>query len=145
VNRRRIAGPVALIIAVGLGACADTTVDTDATDPAVTDASATSVGSSGATGAPASGPDALADRLVTQARQLSDHVVEGEGEAEALAALEASWDELRPLVEDEREDLLDDFDGAMALARNAVERRRPADADKASNNLATLIAAAGLD
>lgn len=140
-NRRRIAGPGALIIAVGLVACADTTVDTDTTD-----ATATSVGSSAATtSAPASGPVLLAAQLVAQARQLSDHVVEGEGEAEALAALEASWDELRPLVEDEREDLLDDFDGAMALARNAVERRRPADADKASNNLATLVAAAGFD
>ncbi len=41
----------------------------------------------------------------------------------------------------QRPDLLEGFDAVIQLVRRSVERRRPADADKAHKNLLTLIAA----
>ena len=41
----------------------------------------------------------------------------------------------------ERADLVPGFESAIGLLRTGVERRRPADADKATNNLRTLVAA----
>ena len=51
------------------------------------------------------------------------------------------WALIRPAIEAEREELLGGFDTVVDLLRRSVERRRPADADKAHKNLLTLIAA----
>ena len=48
---------------------------------------------------------------------------------------------LRPEIAAQRPDLLEGFDAVIQLVRRSVERRRPADADKAHKNLLTLIAA----
>lgn len=137
-NRRRVAGFTMLVPVLALCACAETTVDADPTEATTSATGATvPVVSSALTGSAAD----LGARLVAQARALSDHIVEGDGDVEALAELEATWTALRP---DAPEALRADFETAIDLARRAVDRRRPADADKASNNLATLVAAADL-
>ena len=48
---------------------------------------------------------------------------------------------MRPDVERQHPELLASFDAAIAHVQRSVERRRPADADKAAKNLDTLIAA----
>lgn len=149
--RRRTAGVTVLAALPGLvalsvlPACAETTVDPEST------AAVTAPPSTGRTGAPTETiepldgtPAELASQLVSQARGLSDFIVEGAGDDEALAEIDATWAALRPVIAAEYEGLLIDFDAAINLVNTAVERRRPADADKASNNLATLVAAAGL-
>ncbi len=58
-----------------------------------------------------------------------------------MARIEALWALIRPAVDTERPELLGAFDTVIDLVRSSVERRRPADADKADKNLAVLIVA----
>jgi len=129
VNRRATTAVVVLAVAALLGACAETTVDTTDATAVVVDSSST---------LPTGTTAELLERLITETSGLSELVVEGEGEVEALAGIEALWVVARPGVEESRPDLLDQFEDAMGYARRAVERRRPADADKAAQNLRTL-------
>lgn len=134
-NARRAAGVVLLVVVVG---CAETTVDTQpsvTTDPLSGDGTLVTVAAT----APSGTTTELGAALVAEARGLSDKIVDGEGQVEALSRLRARWDALRPDVEAANPDLLASFEVAIELAANGVERRRPADADKASNNLATLV------
>ncbi|MFV0307396.1 MAG: hypothetical protein ACK5OX_06610 [Desertimonas sp.] len=126
---------VALVALVALGACAETTVDTTRATVEV-DGSVPPTSTTEPTGTTAE----LLDRLIDETTALSERVVEDDGETEALARIEALWVAVEPDIEAERPDLLDEFDGAMDYARRAVERRRPADADKASRNLRSLVA-----
>lgn len=118
---------------VALACCATTTVDTDddGTGPSPSGPTTT-------TTAPTGTAIELLERLVAEAVLLSEHVVENDGDDDALARAEALWAAARPSVERERRDLVVDFAAAMELVRRSVERRRPADADKAANNLRVL-------
>lgn len=126
-----IGGRVAAVLAAVavLGACAETRVA-----PAETTAAPAETSTTLPTGTTAE----LLDRLIAETSGLSELVVEGDGEDEALARLEALWAAARPGVEADRPELLEQFEEAMDYARRAVERRRPADADKAAQNLRTL-------
>jgi len=122
-------------LALALAGCAATTYD------------------SAGTTAPAGAPDTtvamsvvgtaaeLLPRLDDELAALSERIVDNEGDDEALARVDALWGAARPQVAAERPELLEGFDGVVRLAATAVERRRPADADKASLNLITLVAA----
>lgn len=122
----------AAVCSVALLACGTTTVDTvDTTAPASTTTSTVPTGT----------VDELLDRLLAEVAALSERVVDNDGDDEALARAEALWEAAEADVEAARRDLLDDFAAAMQLVRRSVERRRPADADKAANNLRVLIAA----
>ena len=79
--------------------------------------------------------------LAAETAALSATLIDNEGETEALARIEELWGGLRPEVARARPELVDGFETVIGLARRAVERRRPADADKAHKNLLTLIAA----
>lgn len=114
-----------------VSACA-TTYDTSATT--VVDVTTTVYVASGTT----------EDLLTSMSREigaLSEKLVESDGQGEALERIESQWTLVRPVIERQRPELLDAFDAAIAQVRRSVERRRPADADKASKNLTTLIAA----
>lgn len=126
IARSLAAGAVALAL---LGACAETTVD-----PVETTAPPVATSTTLPTGTTAE----LLDRLIAETGALSELVVEGDGEDDALARIEALWTAAQPGVEEARPDLLEQFEDAMGYARRAVERRRPADADKAAQNLRTL-------
>jgi hypothetical protein len=122
----RAAGPV-LAFALLVTACAETTVDTpDPTAPAPTTGVATT--------------DPLA-ALSAQTAALSAALIDNEGQREVLARIEELWAGVRPEIVEERPDLVEGFDAMIQLARRSVERRRPADADKAHKNLLILIAA----
>jgi hypothetical protein len=58
-----------------------------------------------------------------------------------LDRIETLWERARPAIQADHTTLLSDFERMMALCRLAVERRRPAEADKAFAFLTPLIAA----
>jgi hypothetical protein len=126
-----IAGPV-LVSA----SCSETTVDPGITVPPSIEPTTTVF-------APAGTTAELLDELVAESGRLSDLIVENVGQRAALARIETLWALVRADVEAERADLLPGFESAIGLLRTGVERRRPADADKAHNNLRTLAAAYG--
>jgi hypothetical protein len=115
-------------------ACAETTIDPDVTARPSVDVMTTVFTPSGTTAD-------LLDQLVAGSGQLSDLIVENEGQRAALARLDAIWAHVRPDVATDRQNLLPGFESALRLLHTGVDRRRPADADKAHNNLRTLVAA----
>jgi hypothetical protein len=126
------------VLAVALTAsvvgCAKTTIDTSLTTP----------GSSGATTtvfAPTGTTAVLLGQLLSEAGALGDRIVDNHGQQEAFARIETLWALVAPDVQAHRPDLITGFQSAIDLLRTGVERRRPADADKATNNLRTLIGA----
>jgi hypothetical protein len=125
--RRLAAGAAGCLVVVG---CASTTVDTVET---------TVPGPTAVTTTPSGSVDELLDRLLAEVTSLSELVVQNEGQREALARIEALWAVAETEVQQTRPDLAVDFAAAMELTRRSVERRRPADADKAANNLRLLI------
>ena len=128
-----IRGAVALAATIALCACAETTVDLPgATMAADAGSTATTVF------APAGAADALLPELLAEMDGLSERIVENDGDESALARVDALWLVIRPQIEEQRLELLGSFDAAIELAHTAVERRRPADADKARNNLVAL-------
>jgi hypothetical protein len=118
------------LVALGSASACATTYDTSATT--VVDVTTTVYVASGTT------EDLLAS-MSTEVGALSEKLVESDGQGEALERIESQWTLVRPVIERERPELLDAFDAAIAQVRRSVERRRPADADKASKNLTTLI------
>lgn len=123
-----------VLLLTGLSACATTVVDSTATT--------TSTSTTTTTVAP-TGTSELLTALLERIRGLSEIVVETGGQAarDRLAEIEDLWERARPAVTATQESLVEDFERMIALCRLAVERRRPAEADKAYAFLTPLVAA----
>ena len=125
-----LAGTTAVVVI--LATACSTTYDTSATTaPATT---STVYVPSGSTAE-------LLVALSTEVGALSERLVDNDGQRDALARIEAQWALVRPDVERQHPELLASIDAAIAHVQRSVERRRPADADKAAKNLDSLIAA----
>ena len=120
----RAIGP-ALALTVVVAACAETTVES----PETTAAPVT-------TGATVADP---LDALAAEVAALSAALIDNDGQREALARIEELWSEVRTEIAGERPELVDGFEAIIGQLRRAVDRRRPADADKAYKNLLTLV------
>jgi len=127
---------VAVALAVALSACADTVVEVDdAAAPA--DSSGATIPT---TTLPIAGTAAeLLPELAAEMSQLSAQIA-GEGdERAALLRIEQTWDVARPEVDELRPDLAGGIQTTVDMARTAVTRIRPADADKAFQILSDLV------
>lgn len=124
-------GRLALLI-VGLASfagCAPTTYDSSV---------ATSTSAAPTTTVPSGSVEELLDRLSGTMGSLSGYIGPDEsgrtpaGKMEVLALIETLWSEVREAVLENDPDAGDSLERMVALARTAVERNRPADADKAA-------------
>jgi len=121
------------VSACALSACA-TTINPNATTLPPGDSTTTTVFvASGST-------SELLGQLVDEAVGLSETIVENEGQRDIIARIDTLWAAARPGVERAVPDNVGEFDRAIELMHNGVDRRRPADADKALTNLRNLIA-----
>lgn len=125
-------GVLAFAVLVTLAGCGTTTVDPVDTAEPPPDPTASTVVAVGP-------PEELMDRLQTELGTLSEKVVADEGEEAALRRVDELWAAIEPVVTTERPDLLEQFQAVIDYAHRAVDRRRPADADKANNNLRVLV------
>jgi hypothetical protein len=82
----------------------------------------------------------LIDQLVAEAGALSEAIVANEGQHDIIGRIDVIWAVARPGVEQADPDIVSEFDQAVELMHTGVDRRRPADADKAYANLTQLIA-----
>lgn len=71
---------------------------------------------------------------------LSGKIAASDGDNESIELIVATWGEIRDDVEAQRPELIRGFDATIEMAEFAVERTRPADADKASANLGEYLA-----
>jgi hypothetical protein len=115
--------------------CPQTTVDPSVTTQSPADTTTTTVFVASGTTAE------LLAALLARSQHLSDLIVDDDGQEEALARIEQIWAAVSDDIEATRPELVPGFETAIDLLRTGVERRRPADADKAYNNLRTLVAA----
>jgi hypothetical protein len=129
----RLVVPI-VVTAASLTSCGETTIEPTATTVADEESPTTSFAPTGSTAQ-------LLAQLAAETSMLSHRVIENEDQRAALARIEALWALIRPVIETDREELLRGFETVVDLLRRSVERRRPADADKAHKNLLTLIAA----
>ena len=83
----------------------------------------------------------LLDQLLAEAAGLSEAIVANEGQHDTIRRIDVIWAAARSGVESVAAEQLLEFDRAVALLHTGVDRRRPADADKAYNNLRNLVAA----
>jgi hypothetical protein len=135
VTRRAFAAlAVAAILSAG---CAETVVDVGSPTDATDDPAA---GALPATTLPIAGSAAeLLPEIATELSQLSAQIAGDGDEREALRRIEATWEAARAEVEAERPDLAGGIQTTVDMARTAVTRIRPADADKAFQILSDLV------
>lgn len=121
-------------VATVLSACGATTFDESLATTATTAAVTT-------TTLPTGTAAELLPRLVTEAASLSGVMIDGGDERSVVERMAALWDAVEQEVGTNRADLLAPFDASIALAQEAVQFERAADADKASKNIAALVEA----
>ena len=82
----------------------------------------------------------LLPEMAVEMSRLSAQVAEdGNFDDTTLATIVAIWAAAKPEVEATRPELVIGFDTTVVMATSAVERKRPADADKAFNLLTDLV------
>ena len=123
----RVLAVAALLVA--LPACA-TTID-NGTD------STTTVPASTTTTIPRGTLDELFQEILSIGRTLGNDVASGKSAdaREKLADIKATWQAIQPLIADRGSDLNGDLQRLINLYITSVERKRPADADKATRFL----------
>ena len=85
-----------------------------------------------------SATDLLPEMSIEMSR-LGSQVAEGGDDNATLARIEQIWERIRPEIERDRPELLNGLGATIVMARTAVERTRPADADKAFSLLTDLV------
>ena len=129
---------VVLVAAVlTAGACAETVVELD-TAESVDDTGAEVTAAS--TTLPVAGSAAeLLPEMATEMSVLGGQIAEDGDEKATLARIDQIWVVARPEVESTRPELVGGIDTTVEMARTAVVRIRPADADKAFSILTDLV------
>ena len=122
----RLAAAGAAAAVLTLGACGTTYIDTSKTVPPTGDAAATTLPP-----IPADTPTAtVLAEIESLMRRLDDQIVDDVRVPETMARIDQLWDVAEQQIRDRDPDQLFPFQQAIDLARNGVERRRPADASK---------------
>lgn len=81
----------------------------------------------------------LLPEMATEMSRLGTQIAEDDGDDETLARIEELWAAARPEIEGSRPELLGGIDTTVEMSKTAVERNRPADADKAFRLLTDLV------
>lgn len=124
---------IALCVLTILSACSPTTYDSTAeTVPPV----------SGSTTTLPSGTAAeLLPLMLAEVQGLPLKVMNAKGDGEAATRIGQLWAAIQPEIEANRPELVSDFEFVVRRTRDAADRNRPADADRAFKNLTSLVEA----
>ena len=119
--------------ALVLSGCATTIVSTDTTSPVASVAPTTTI--------PTGAPLELMTNIARAGADLGNAIANGRGQEarDALAEATANWQVLEPQLQELKLDLVEDMRRIINMMTTAVERKRPADADKANRFLGLVI------
>ncbi len=119
--------------ALTLSGCATTIVSTDTTAPVVTVVTTTTL--------PTGDSLQLMKNIALAGADLGDSIADGRGDEAraALATAQANWIVLEPQLQKLKLDVVEDLRRIVDMMTTAVERKRPADADKANRFLGLVI------
>lgn len=129
----RISSALVVVSVLSLTGCATTIISTDSTAPIITVASTTTV--------PSGESLDLMKNIAAAGADLGDAIADGRGQdaREALAVAKANWQVLEPQLQELKLDIVEDVRRIVDMMTTAVERKRPADADKANRFLVLII------
>ena len=127
---RATALAISIVSAGVLAGCGTTVVETSDTTLAAGETTTTAPLPTSTT--------ARIEQIVTLARGLGDLIVDG-GDSAVVARIDALWAASSAEVGVDDPDLGREIEHQLALLHAGVERNRPADADKASRNLAVVL------
>lgn len=130
--RARRAPAAAALLGALLTGCSPTTYDSTATTVEV---------SVTATSLPQGTVAELLPRMQAEVAALSDKVAADSGAGAAATRIEQYWAAMAEQMAADHPQLVADFEFVVRLCREAADRKRPADADRAASNLAALAAA----
>ena len=118
-----------------LSSCA-TTYNSGANAPATTSPSASTT-----TTIPRGSTEELFEQLLQTGKEVGNDVAQGDMRTARtkLADIKAIWIGIQPQIDNVSEELLDDTQRMINLFTTAVDRKRPADADKAMRFLPSLV------
>jgi hypothetical protein len=117
------------MLGVVVSACAPTTYD--ATLATTTTPSTTTL--------PTGTAAELLEAILNEVEDLGRRVAENDADTLAVERIEQLWAGIADEVTAARPDLAEDFDFVITRCRLAVDRQRPADADRAYKNLVVLV------
>ena len=125
---------IVAILALGLvSACSPTTYDSSAETVPEIDATTTTL--------PSGTAAELLPLMLAEVQGLPLKVMNADGDGDAARRIEQLWAAVRPEIEANRPELVADFEFVVRRTRDAADRNRPADADRAFKNLTSLVQA----
>ncbi len=77
--------------------------------------------------------------MLDEVADLARRVVESDGDGDAATRIEDMWAAIKEPVRVARPELVSGFDFVVRRCRDAADRNRPADADRALKNLEALV------
>ena len=131
--RRPVSAAALVVGCVALGAGCATTIDSSNTTAPANTTTTVFV--------PAGTTDELLAQMLAELGGLSEAIVDNSHQREIIDRVDALWSAASGDVALLQPRLMPEFEEAIGLAHLGVERRRPADADKAFLNLTALTAA----
>ncbi len=132
-SRRLRVAALAPLVALGLAACGPTTYDATAETTPPADAVTTTL--------PTGTAAELLPLMLAEVESLPLRVMNADGDGAAATRIEQLWTAIQPEIQANDPDLIPDFEFVVRRCRQAADRNRPADADRAAKNLAALVAA----
>jgi hypothetical protein len=121
---------VAALAATALSACSGTTFDASLESTTSTVAVTTTL--------PTGTVAELLPRMVAEVKALSEKVAANEGDDQSATYIEQLWTAMKPEITGINTDLVPSFEFIVRRCRQAADRSRPADADRAYRNIQSL-------
>jgi hypothetical protein len=132
-THRVLGAALAACALAALAACGPTTYDaSDSTEPDVVATTTT---------LPTGTAAELLPVMLAEVQGLPQKVMDASGDGAAATRIEQLWAAMKPEIEAAKPGLVADFEFVVRRCRAAADRNRPADADRASKNLDSLIQA----
>jgi hypothetical protein len=125
-------GAVAVIMLLGASCATEVVSETEPVDTGASTMSAMTTTLPGT-------PEVLLARLVVTLQAVSEAIIDSGDQRALLAQAEDMWAAAKPEVAANDAVAAEQMEGMMDLARTAVDRTRPADADKAAKFLGDLV------
>ena len=122
---------LAALSLAALSACSPTTYDASAETTPPTDQVTTTL--------PTGTAAELLPLMLAEVEGLPLRVMNADGDGAAATRIEQLWAAVQPEIEANDPDLIPDFEFVIRRCRQAADRNRPADADRAAKNLAALV------
>jgi ABC-type uncharacterized transport system auxiliary subunit len=127
VNRALFAAATLIVV---LSGCSATTFDSTLETTTSTIAPTTTV--------PAGTVDELLPLMVAEVKALSEKVAANKGDDRSATYIEQLWAAMKPEITSINKDLVPSFEFVVRRCRQAADRSRPADADRAYRNIQAL-------